>query len=164
MDDYVICERCGLEVEYEHYEQHCMMCNDTNVLEDYITQNSQIHRSNVREFLREHHSPPGDSGLMRRYEEHVSRHYDISEYESNLAIAERIGKVDVGVSVDRVSKIYTEDMDGIIVGNCAICQESFEQKKGALRKLNCGHYFFAKCIEKWLKRNTKCPLCMQVLE
>lgn len=159
--DIIICERCGEELDYDSYEQHCMSCNDTNILEDYITRNSQVHRHNVRDFLRTHHSPPGDSGLIRRYEAHILRRYDISEYESNLAIAERIGKVDVGVrDINKVSIVCKED----IVGNCAICQEAFEQKREPLRKLRCGHYFDVKCIERWLKQNNKCPLCMTALE
>ena len=41
---------------------------------------------------------------------------------------------------------------------CVICQDEYaaEELVGALR---CGHQYHMKCIKKWLRRITKCPIC-----
>ncbi len=31
-----------------------------------------------------------------------------------------------------------------------------------LKQLKCGHLFHAYCINKWLKRNDKCPMCRAI--
>merc|ERR1719263_384710 len=47
---------------------------------------------------------------------------------------------------------------------CAICLGDFEEGD-ELRRLPCGHQqFHAACIDKWLVRNKKCPLCMGDIE
>lgn len=42
--------------------------------------------------------------------------------------------------------------------SCAVCLCDFEQGD-QLRRLPCGHYFHQKCIDEWLHRSKKCPLC-----
>ncbi|XP_063938101.1 uncharacterized protein LOC135147958 [Daucus carota subsp. sativus] len=41
---------------------------------------------------------------------------------------------------------------------CVICQDEYaaEELVGGLR---CGHEYHMKCIKKWLRRITKCPIC-----
>lgn len=159
---YVLCENCMEYVDYDLYESHCFRCNnDVNILEGYITSNSQIHRGNVRDFLRTHHSPPGESGLIQRFEEHMRGRTRISEYEANLTLSERIGKVEIGIkNIDKVSKVSNEVHDGV----CPICQDELAKRKVVFRKLICNHVFCAKCIEKWLQKHKKCPVCMKDLE
>ncbi|XP_031383773.1 putative RING-H2 finger protein ATL69 isoform X2 [Punica granatum] len=42
---------------------------------------------------------------------------------------------------------------------CSICLSEY-QPKDTLRTIpNCSHYFHARCIDPWLKRNGSCPLC-----
>lgn len=38
---------------------------------------------------------------------------------------------------------------------CAICFESMSSAKVT----QCGHYFHASCLQKWLYRQSTCPLC-----
>jgi hypothetical protein len=33
-----------------------------------------------------------------------------------------------------------------------------------IRKTICGHSYCSNCIEKWLKTNIKCPVCMKTLD
>merc|ERR1712151_851856 len=41
---------------------------------------------------------------------------------------------------------------------CAVCLCEFEDGS-TLRKLPCGHRFHKNCIDTWLRRSKKCPLC-----
>ncbi|CAJ1396454.1 unnamed protein product [Effrenium voratum] len=45
---------------------------------------------------------------------------------------------------------------------CAVCLSDFE-RDCVLRRLPCSHSFHRGCIDKWLKRNKVCPLCLQDL-
>lgn len=47
--------------------------------------------------------------------------------------------------------------------SCAVCLSEFEWGD-MMRQLPCGHNFHRACIDKWLKRNKVCPLCLQDIE
>mmetsp|Transcript_61218 Transcript_61218/g.132527 ORF Transcript_61218/g.132527 Transcript_61218/m.132527 type:complete len:292 (-) Transcript_61218:177-1052(-) len=47
--------------------------------------------------------------------------------------------------------------------SCAVCLSDFA-KDEVLRQLPCCHNFHRACIDKWLKRNKVCPLCLQDIE
>jgi hypothetical protein len=44
------------------------------------------------------------------------------------------------------------------IGNCAICQEDWENNE-VVRKLPCEHVFHIMCIDKWFSENNVCPVC-----
>lgn len=44
---------------------------------------------------------------------------------------------------------------------CPICQE--ETYLNIIRKLKCNHQFHIYCIEKWLSKETTCPICRKDL-
>mmetsp|Transcript_70452 Transcript_70452/g.132943 ORF Transcript_70452/g.132943 Transcript_70452/m.132943 type:complete len:300 (-) Transcript_70452:56-955(-) len=46
---------------------------------------------------------------------------------------------------------------------CAVCLADFEVSELA-RRLPCGHYFHRGCIDRWLQRNKRCPLCMHPVD
>jgi E3 ubiquitin-protein ligase Arkadia len=46
---------------------------------------------------------------------------------------------------------------------CAICLSLFQNNQQA-RKLACKHIFHAKCVDRWLKDNRKCPLCRKRID
>ncbi|KAI8893730.1 hypothetical protein BC833DRAFT_624601 [Globomyces pollinis-pini] len=46
---------------------------------------------------------------------------------------------------------------------CSICLSEYEEGE-FLRQLGCKHHFHKDCIDEWLHRNGKCPLCVQGLE
>jgi hypothetical protein len=46
---------------------------------------------------------------------------------------------------------------------CCICLCEYEEEE-KLRELPCGHPFHSDCIDQWLKKNKKCPLCQQDIE
>jgi E3 ubiquitin-protein ligase RNF38/44 len=47
--------------------------------------------------------------------------------------------------------------------SCAVCLSDFEASD-ELRQLPCKHHFHTACIDKWLKRNKVCPLCLQDIQ
>ncbi|KAG2322642.1 hypothetical protein Bca52824_015855 [Brassica carinata] len=49
------------------------------------------------------------------------------------------------------------DMD--LFGTCCICQEDFFLGGEATITSPCSHVFHTRCIEDWIQRSQKCPLC-----
>jgi len=47
--------------------------------------------------------------------------------------------------------------------SCAVCLSDFE-RSDTLRRLPCNHSFHMGCVDKWLKQNKVCPLCVQDVE
>ena len=49
--------------------------------------------------------------------------------------------------------------------DCSICQEDNDNDNNIhiIRKLNCNHQFHIYCIEKWLSKETTCPICRKNL-
>jgi len=58
---------------------------------------------------------------------------------------------------------YSPDLFDGQETSCAVCLSEFEWDD-ILRRLPCGHNFHRTCIDKWLKRNKVCPLCLQDIE
>mmetsp|Transcript_14681 Transcript_14681/g.42772 ORF Transcript_14681/g.42772 Transcript_14681/m.42772 type:complete len:294 (+) Transcript_14681:154-1035(+) len=54
-------------------------------------------------------------------------------------------------------------LDCVSETSCAVCLSDFEWDDG-LRRLPCGHHFHMGCIDKWLRRNKVCPLCLRDIE
>ncbi|CAE7172986.1 E3 ubiquitin-protein ligase RNF38 [Symbiodinium microadriaticum] len=44
--------------------------------------------------------------------------------------------------------------------SCAVCLCDFE-RKDLVRRLPCNHVFHQSCIDRWLRRNQVCPLCLR---
>lgn len=42
--------------------------------------------------------------------------------------------------------------------DCSICLDSFKCRQHS-RRLHCSHIFHKKCIDRWLTKNTHCPVC-----
>ena len=45
--------------------------------------------------------------------------------------------------------------------DCSICYEKINKKEKY--KTKCNHSFHSNCINKWLERDNKCPLCRGIL-
>lgn len=108
-------------------------------------------------------------GLLGREEE--------DDYEYNLMLASRLGRVERGVrDIDQVSHCISsieiqENKERYENEMCPICQETIvelvdENKEDhvPIRKTLCNHLFCQPCISKWLHTNVKCPVCQVDLE
>mmetsp|Transcript_118170 Transcript_118170/g.294771 ORF Transcript_118170/g.294771 Transcript_118170/m.294771 type:complete len:376 (+) Transcript_118170:68-1195(+) len=68
-----------------------------------------------------------------------------------------------GADEDLIAKLPLEEypMELLTEGqtSCAVCLCDFEGGE-MLRRLPCGHKFHKPCIDRWLRRNKVCPLCL----
>mmetsp|Transcript_21727 Transcript_21727/g.61729 ORF Transcript_21727/g.61729 Transcript_21727/m.61729 type:complete len:291 (-) Transcript_21727:270-1142(-) len=58
---------------------------------------------------------------------------------------------------------YCPHSHGCSETSCAVCLADFEEGD-EMRQLPCKHHFHRPCIDKWLKRNKVCPLCLQDIQ
>ncbi|KAK3141590.1 hypothetical protein QOZ80_4BG0335860 [Eleusine coracana subsp. coracana] len=94
---------------------------------------------------------------------------DGMSYEELLALGERIGTVNTGLSDDALSKCLNrslymptasschEDCDR----KCSICQEEYLAGE-EVGKMSCKHYYHISCIQHWLRQKNWCPICKSV--
>lgn len=68
-------------------------------------------------------------------------------------------------SSERVRNINFEKLNKFIVNksnkpcdDCPICLDEFKCRQHC-RRFDCSHVFHKKCIDKWLIKNTHCPVC-----
>jgi len=47
--------------------------------------------------------------------------------------------------------------------NCSICLNDYESGT-MIRRLPCGHDFHRRCVDKWLHKNKRCPLCLHAVD
>jgi hypothetical protein len=47
--------------------------------------------------------------------------------------------------------------------SCAVCLAEFDNGD-VMRRLPCKHLFHMNCIDKWLQKNKRCPLCMHAID
>ncbi|KAH9488195.1 hypothetical protein Btru_064810 [Bulinus truncatus] len=92
------------------------------------------------------------------------------DYESLLALAERLGEVSRGLSEFEIKQIPTsmhccdEDeegakaMPGSELPQCNICLTDYQHGE-EMRNLPCRHNFHMVCVDQWLKINATCPVC-----
>ncbi|MQL81770.1 hypothetical protein Taro_014234 [Colocasia esculenta] len=106
-----------------------------------------------------------DSSNLHDQHREMRLDVDSMSYEELLALEERIGNVNTGVSEDMMPKCLTrtiycssEQMQDLDEGSCVICLESYKDKD-ELGILKCGHDYHADCIKKWLLMKNVCPIC-----
>lgn len=106
---------------------------------------------------------------------HRDMRLDIEEmsYEELLALGERIGSVNTGLSEEDVmnklkTKAYLtgktyinleeEAPIDVEAQSCIICQEEYKNQE-KIGSLDCGHEYHANCLQKWLIVKNVCPIC-----
>ncbi|KAM7518346.1 hypothetical protein LguiB_017308 [Lonicera macranthoides] len=109
-------------------------------------------------------------GRSRLVSEHIRNVLDIMRrgeglrFEELLALEERIGNVNTGLSEETIStRLKQRKYVCVTTGQfetepCCICQEEYNNGED-LGKLECGHDFHSECIKQWLTRKNLCPIC-----
>ncbi|KAG0513852.1 hypothetical protein BDA96_10G139000 [Sorghum bicolor] len=49
--------------------------------------------------------------------------------------------------------------DGEAAGDCAVCLEAFQAGDRCRQLPRCEHCFHAECVDSWLRKSSKCPVC-----
>lgn len=104
-------------------------------------------------------------GMAEIHDRHRDMRLDIDNmsYEELLALEERIGNVNTGLTEENISsclkqKTYTTVADQPEAEPCCICQEEYKNGDD-LGGLKCGHDFHSSCIKQWLLQKNLCPVC-----
>ncbi|CAN4121574.1 unnamed protein product [Withania somnifera] len=100
------------------------------------------------------------------FDQHRDLRLDIDDmgYEELLALGERIGHVNTGLSDELISKCMTQSIycssDQIHEeGNCVICLEEYVNMDDVGTLKSCSHDFHVGCIRRWLSMKNVCPIC-----
>jgi len=95
---------------------------------------------------------------------------DNMTYEELIELGEKIGTVSRGLDKEKVKKIKVIKFipnelkkKCIFHEKCSICYEDFIEEEN-LKILGCKHYFHNLCIDLWLEKEKKCPLCKVEIE
>ncbi|XP_071733285.1 E3 ubiquitin-protein ligase MBR2-like [Rutidosis leptorrhynchoides] len=104
-------------------------------------------------------------GISDIHDRHRDMMLDVDNmsYEELLALEERIGNVNVGLTEETILKHllykqYVHDDTGLVEEPCCICQEEYKDEED-LGTLECGHDFHHGCIKQWLQYKNLCPIC-----
>ncbi|XP_078443172.1 putative E3 ubiquitin-protein ligase HIP1 [Wolffia australiana] len=107
-------------------------------------------------------------GLADLHDRHRDLRLDVDNmsYEELLALEERIGNVNTGLSEETIRKLMKHRMhlsamklpDDTIAEPCCICQENYLGGE-EIGTLDCGHEFHTACIKQWLILKNICPIC-----
>ncbi|KAK7337049.1 hypothetical protein VNO77_17607 [Canavalia gladiata] len=105
-------------------------------------------------------------GSRNMLDQHREMRMDIDNmsYEELLALGERIGYVNTGLSEDLFSKCLTETIycssePSQDEGTCVICLEEYKNMDDVGTLKTCGHDYHVSCIKKWLSVKKLCPVC-----
>ncbi|KAG8064079.1 hypothetical protein GUJ93_ZPchr0004g40147 [Zizania palustris] len=113
-----------------------------------------------------------ERALLARRVNLIDRHRDMRldvdnmSYEELLALGERIGYVNTGLSEDKIriglkqwKYVRTPCEEPLTcVEPCCICQEDYAEDE-VMGRLDCGHEFHSACIKQWLVIKNLCPIC-----
>ncbi|RVW39830.1 E3 ubiquitin-protein ligase MBR1 [Vitis vinifera] len=105
-------------------------------------------------------------GSRNLFDQHREMRLDVDNmsYEELLALGERIGNVNTGLSEDMMSKCLTETIycssDQLQEeGACVICLDEYKNMDDVGTLSACRHDYHVDCIKKWLLMKNSCPIC-----
>ncbi|KAA8528514.1 hypothetical protein F0562_035869 [Nyssa sinensis] len=106
-------------------------------------------------------------GMADIHDRHRDMRLDVDNmsYEELLALEERIGYVNTGLSEETILKhLKRRKYLSIAIGAplevepCCICQEDYNDGQD-VGTLDCGHEFHTGCVKQWLMQKNLCPIC-----
>lgn len=87
---------------------------------------------------------------------------DRMTYEQLMEMGDNAGQVSRGysqVEIDRIrSRVWMHGRTK--EESCLICMENFTSGK-KIKALKCGHEYDSSCIDEWLLKEKRCPVCSQ---
>jgi E3 ubiquitin-protein ligase Arkadia len=110
---------------------------------------------------------PFINGVAELHDRHRDMRLDVDNmsYEELLALEERIGDVNTGLTEETIMESmqqskYLSIMEGSPsnLEPCCICREEYVTGDD-VGALDCGHDFHTDCIKQWLKQKNICPIC-----
>nr|GMD84287.1 E3 ubiquitin-protein ligase MBR2-like [Ipomoea batatas] len=111
---------------------------------------------------------PFMNGVAEFHDRHRDMRLDVDNmtYEELLALEERIGNVNTGLSEESILKVmkqrkYESTRCGGLSSDlepCCICQEEYVSED-EIGITECGHEFHMNCIKQWLMVKNLCPIC-----
>ncbi|XP_070042395.1 E3 ubiquitin-protein ligase MBR2-like isoform X2 [Nicotiana tomentosiformis] len=110
---------------------------------------------------------PFINGAAEFHDRHRDLRLDVDNmsYEELLALEERIGNVNTGLSEETISVHMKQRKHESVYGRsssnlepCCICQEEYTDGD-IIGMLDCGHEFHTNCIKQWLLLKNICPIC-----
>jgi len=77
-----------------------------------------------------------------------------------MELQENAGHVSRGYTKDEIKKIIPSMWykGKTTADSCHICMENFTSGK-RIKALKCGHEYDASCIDTWLEKEKRCPVC-----
>lgn len=109
----------------------------------------------------------GFLGVADIHDRHRDMRLDVDNmsYEELLALEERIGNVNTGLTEEAILKHLKQRKCSIVTPQtepeaepCCICQDEYKDEED-LGTLECGHDFHSECIKQWLMQKNICPIC-----
>ncbi|XP_022131451.1 probable E3 ubiquitin-protein ligase RHG1A isoform X2 [Momordica charantia] len=105
-------------------------------------------------------------GMADIYDRHRDMRLDVDNmsYEELLALEERIGNVNTGLSEEAIvarlkQKKHVNAVESQVEEEpCCVCQEEYMEGED-IGTLECGHDFHTDCIRQWLMQKNLCPIC-----
>ncbi|KAK3022547.1 hypothetical protein RJ639_047485 [Escallonia herrerae] len=110
---------------------------------------------------------PFINGVAELHDRHRDMRLDVDNmsYEELLALEERMGNVNTGLSEETIresmkQRKYLSYKIGPLskIEPCCICQEEYVTGDD-VGTLDCGHDFHTGCIKQWLTQKNLCPIC-----
>ncbi|KAK4378444.1 hypothetical protein RND71_000306 [Anisodus tanguticus] len=110
---------------------------------------------------------PFVNGVAELHDRHRGMRLDVDNmsYEELLALEERIGNVNTGLSEETILGHMKQRKHEPIHGEsslnmepCCICREEYTTGD-EMGMLDCGHEFHSSCIKQWLMLKNLCPIC-----
>ncbi len=96
----------------------------------------------------------------------IPRHFEDDDDTSDFTYVETEATEESEDSLERSNvNVNFEKLNKFLVNksnkpedDCPICLDGFKCRQHG-RKLQCSHAFHKKCIDRWLTKNTHCPVC-----
>ncbi|XP_057424032.1 probable E3 ubiquitin-protein ligase RHG1A [Lotus japonicus] len=106
------------------------------------------------------------AGIANIHDRHRDMRLDVDNmsYEELLALEERIGNVNTGLTEETIMKLLKQKKYSAEPGSqgdaepCCVCQEEYNDGDD-IGSLNCGHFYHTGCIKQWLMHKNLCPIC-----